>query len=194
MKCGVQLRQLAIATDAFSVDHNGFLPASRQGQPNSWVQSPWTEVKSIEDGSIYSYTNGDVEAYQCPSFMWFYKNDVPEKAALTYSMNEYIGNSWHGVSVMRKESVKSASDFLVLTDENWFVVPGESTHAINNGALGVGRYDDPGNLIDAIGSFHGKTHAMYEGGGLSNVAFLDEHVSLHRIEETKELATPPEAR
>lgn len=194
-KCGVQLRQLAIAADAFSVNNNGELPRSRQGSSQSWVQSPWTDENSIKNGSLFRYTDGNVQAYQCPTFMRLYNPGVSGVAAFTYSMNEYIGNSWQGFpGVLKLENTKNPSELLLLTDENWFVVPGESVVPINNGALGVGRYHDPGSLVDAIASFHGDNQHMFEGGGLSNVAFLDQHVSLHRIGETKELATPKGAR
>lgn len=190
-KCGVQLRQLAIAVDSFSVDRNGDLPGARQGQADSWVQSPWTNVNSIKNGSLFNYTDGNVQAYQCPTFMRLYNPAVSGTAAFTYSMNEYIGSTWQNFpGVHRFEKIRNPSELMVLTDENWFVVPGESVVPINNGALGVGRYHDPGHLVDAIGSFHGDNQNMFEGGGLSNVAFFDQHVSLHRIGETKELATP----
>jgi len=144
--CGANQRQLHVAVTNYEQDNDGWLPASRQGTHN-WVGGNWRNRNSVINGRLYPYVNENESIYLCPTFLGIYRS-VPGlenvEAHFTYSMSEYVGNSWQGqAGIKRFNQILNTTGFLAFTDENPFTVPGFSNHTINNGALGVGAFNNP---------------------------------------------------
>lgn len=187
--CKSNLTIIYQATNQYSIIHQGRLPASR-----AWVGGDWKNINSVRGGTLYSYMGGNEGAYICPVFVstprsiWA-SGHVNGVAAFTYSLNEYMGNDWGGHKYMKIQQADEPEKLCMFTDENPWTIPGLSTYTINNGAMGVGRYNDAGHHIDAIGSYHEPPGNDYKAGS-SNVMFADGHVGLVHVSQSKEVVTP----
>jgi len=199
VRCAAKLKQIHQAMVAWAWDHNKKLPSSRQGKSDSWVGWGWNDQsKNIikpNQGYLWDYMNNDADAYLCPAFVELYKNSSNgsygpnNEPAFTYSMNEYVGNGWKGKPPLNYlETVPNPDSLHMVGDENFWKVPGLSNYIINNGAMGVGTYGN-NNLVDCLGSFH-QPPAGDINDGFSNVAFVDGHVVLVHVAESKEVVTP----
>lgn len=194
--CKSHLSSLYSAVQTYAVSHVKKVPAGRQGD-GAWVQSPWYNIDSVRNGVLYDYMGGNEKAYLCPKFLDVYKTWNPanrnREAAFSYSLNEYMGRSWNGRrGIQTLDGALRPAELCLMADENAWVVSRPvqySKASINNGALGVGWINDPGHIVDAIGSFHDAPNGDYNDGS-SNVLFVDGHVDLEHISRTKEVATP----
>jgi len=194
VQCAVKLKQIHQAMVTWALDHGKKFPASRQGKPDSWVGWGWNDQSKgkVTNYALWDYMNNDFEAYLCPTFVGIYQEQYggDMEPAFTYSMNEYVGNGWLGKPPLNYiETIPNPDTLHLVGDENFWKIPGLSNWIINNGAMGVGRYDDPNHHIDCLGAFHNPP-AGDLNDGFSNVAFVDGHVALHHVSETKELVTP----
>jgi len=194
VQCAVKLKQIHQGMVAWALDHNRKFPASRQGSPDSWVGWGWNDQtrKMVTEYVLWDYMNNDFEAYKCPTFVDLYHERYGGnmEPAFTYSMNEYVGNGWLGKPPLNFiETIPNPDTLHLVGDENFWKIPGLSTFLINNGAQGIGRYNDPNHHIDCLGSFHNAPSGNINDG-FSNVCFVDGHVALHHVTETKELVTP----
>ena len=194
--CANNLRIIYQATVIYAAANARYFPPARQGDTNDpgWVQTPWHDINAVRNGVLYSYMGGNEKAYVCPVFESVFKFRNPGHAnktpAFTYSLSEYTGRSWQGKAGIRTFSgeVKTA-EFGLYSDENAWIVTGQSAHEINNGAMGVGAYGNVASIVDAIGSFHQPIDDNLDNG-YANVVFVDGHVNLHHITESKEVMTP----
>jgi len=194
--CKSHLAAIYSATQTYALENRKRAPSGRQGSWG-WVQSPWYNIDSVRNGVLYDYMGQNEKAYLCPKFLDVYKKWNPSNnnltAAFSYSLNEYMGNSWQGrPGIKTINGATRPAELCMYTDENAWVVrtPVEhSRHAINNGAMGVGWIHDPGSIVDGIGSFHDAPNGNLNDGS-SNVLFVDGHVNLEHISRTKIVCTP----
>jgi prepilin-type N-terminal cleavage/methylation domain-containing protein/prepilin-type processing-associated H-X9-DG protein len=200
--CAAHERQLLTAITYYANENEDTLPAARQGPTYAWVQSPWNNQASVTNGILFTYVSQDYKAYICPTFEMIYKGtpgNANSQVAFTYSMSEYVGNSWQSFDgLYRVVRIKNPSGMLAFTDEDpWSPVFVDGVQyqnvGINNGALGVGSYNNPGSIVDGIGTYHFAPPDDLNLG-LANVTFFDGHTALHHVSESKELATPLDAR
>ncbi len=196
VQCATKLKQIHQAMVAWGWEHDKKFPRSRQGGWDSWVGWGWDQPLTIiqpTQGNLWSYMNEESDAYWCPTFVPIsqkIKNNRNFMPAFSYSMNEYVGNGWLGKPALNYiESIANPDGLHLVGDENPYKVPGLSNYTINNGAQGVGRYNDPNHHIDCLGSFH-KPPGGDINNGLCNVAFVDGHVVLVPATESKEVCTP----
>jgi len=194
-QCEANLANIYTATFQYTLSNGGYIPPSRgEGSTPGWVGGDWTNINSVRGGSLYSYMGKNEAAYVCPEFVEQKRNwnagFANSKAAFTYSLNEYGGNSWGGQNGVRTMRRAEQPDQLQLySDENPWTVPGYSNYTINNGAMGVGTYGAAGSIVDCIGSYH-EVPARDFLNGSSNVLFFDGHVALVHVSLTKEVVTP----
>jgi len=194
VQCAVKLKQIHQAMTIWALDHKKKYPASRQGSADSWVGWGWDDQSKskVTDYALWNYMNNDFDAYICPTFLDIYQEvyGADRQPSFTYSMNEYIGNGWLGKAPLNyMETIPNPDSLHMLGDENFWKIPSLSNYIINNGAMGVGRYNDPNHHIDCLGAFH-NTPGGDISNGYSNICFVDGHVSLHHVSESKELVTP----
>lgn len=195
--CKAQQRQIHLGVTAYANDNHGVLPSAR-----AWVIYGWWDINNVINGQLWPYMNNDRDAYTCPTFLQIYRQ-VPGNenidAAYNYSINEYIlqePESWQGHRIHRELELSSPSKVLLNTEENpWVptVIDGKTWAAfpINNGAFGVGAWGNDNSVVDGIATYHLSRNPL---AGWGNVTFFDGHTNLHRIFESKELATPDEFR
>lgn len=192
--CASNLSQIYKATISYSTYNRTLLPGAR-----AWVGGSWWDVNGPSNGTLYADMGKNNQAYICPVFPqtkpWWTTSyggqDYTTKTTVgfTYSLNEYAGNGWQGQYGVRITSVEEPDQLYLYGDENPWMVPGYSNHPINNGAMGVGKYELPSDIVDAIGSFHYPSNGNLNDG-FSNVLFFDGHVGLVHITKTKEVVTP----
>ncbi len=188
--CKSKIKQLYTACEGYAADHSGLIPSSR-----NWVIWGWDDINNVIDNKLWEYVDENKDAYVCPTFRQIYREwpgNENKEVAYSYSMNEYFGytHTWHGFHYVRFEEIRNPSGLLFMTDENAWINPLYATHAINNGALGLGRHNDPGNKIDGIGSFHDPQGPDPYMDGKSNVVFADGHADLVPPDQDKEVGTP----
>lgn len=197
--CASNLSQIYKATVSYATYNRNLLPAARRTaatgtdpEIKAWVNGNWTDINAVLNGTLYDDMGKNKEAYICPVFLqtrsrW---NSNPTTVAFSYSLNEYSGNSWKGKNGVR--SIKRAEEpdkLFLFGDENAWIVQGYSTYTINNGAMGVGQYQLPSDIVDCIGSFHYPPNGNLDDGS-GNVLFFDGHVGLTHVSQTKEVVTP----
>lgn len=186
--CQSNLKSINGATIQFATDNARMFPAGR-----NWVTGSWTSVNGVKSGTLYKYMGENEAAYVCPEFLdsrswWEYnQNGV---VGWTYSLNEYFGESWQGKNGVRTMTgVQQPSEVLMYSDENAWKIPGLSNYTINNGAMGIGQLGNPGSIVDSIGSYHEPLNGDRKDG-YSNVLYVDGHVDLVHVSETKLVVTP----
>lgn len=192
--CAANLSLIYTSTVSYTTSNRNLLPSAL-----SWVSGKWWDINAVRNGTLYAEMGKNEGAYICPVFpqtkSWWttnYNGDnytTKSTIAFTYSLNEYAGNSWKGQNGVRSINRAEEPDKLFLFgDENAWTIPAYSTHPINNGAMGVGKYG-PTENVDSIGSFHYPLGGDLNNG-FSNVMFFDGHVGLVHISQTKEVVTP----
>ena len=200
VKCAAKLKQIHQAMTVWAWEHGKKFPSSRQGKWDSWVGWGWNDQsKNIikpNQGHLWSYMNKNSDAYLCPTFVGLYKASTDlrygrnKEPAFTYSMNEYVGNGWMGKPPLNYvETIPNPDKLHLLGDENFWKIPGLSRYIINNGAQGVGRWGSANSIVDSLGAFH-QTPGGDINDGFSNVAFVDGHVTLVHVSQSKEIVTP----
>lgn len=198
-KCAANLKLIYASTVSYSISNVSYLPGSR-----SWVGNSWRSMDTVRNGTLYSYMGKNEAAYVCPEFVatprsiWHpnyggvdYR--TVNTIAFTYSLNEYAGNDWAGTFLRTIKRAKKPEALYMYGDENPWVIPGLSTHPINNGAMGIGGYGPAGSIVDCIGSFHKVVNNNYLDG-YANVVFFDGHVDLVHVSQSKEVVTPQERK
>ncbi len=193
--CAANLGNIYTSTVYYTIDNRGYVPPSRgEGGKAPWVGNDWTNINSVRNGSLYTYMGRNESAYICPVFIetprsWWTVGQTA-KPAFTYSLNEYAGNVWQGKPGLRTiKAAEQPEKLHMYGDENPWLVPGYSNHAINNGAMGIGAYGAAGGIVDCLGSYHNPPGGNLHDG-FSNVAFYNGAVRLVHVSETKEVVTP----
>ena len=189
------IREVHTAAMAYTFDH-GTLPSSWDWvRHNGYYPNSWNQYDAVKYGTLYSYLQDDATRI-CPVFKSVYKQfagNENKEVVCSYMMNAYIGDrAWGGQpNIQTVHGISNPAEFLLFCEENAWIAAPYARFPINNGAMGVGSWN--GGAIDAIGSFHDPPNGNLNEGS-SNVAFLDGHVALHHISESKELATPLQFR
>ena len=199
VQCASKLKQIHQAMVAWAWEHDKKFPRSRQGGWDSWVGWGWDRGLNMirpPTRNLWSYMNEESEAYWCPTFLPIarsIKRNPEFMPAFSYSMNEYVGNGWHGRPPLNYvESIPNPDGLHLVGDENPYKVPGISKYTINNGAQGVGKWGSSGGwsyIVDSLGSFH-KPPGGDINNGFSNVAFVDGHVTLVHVSLSIKTCTP----
>lgn len=188
--CKSNLNHIYSATLLYTQDSRNYLPASR-----AWVGGDWSNINSVRNGTLYKYMGGNESAYKCPVFVSSPRNwwttsyggqnyQTKTTIAFTYSLNEWVGNDWGGNILRTLRRIEEPDKLGLYTDENPWMIPGYSTHPINNGAMGVGGWGPAGGDVDCIGSYHYPPNGNL-WDGKSNVLYVDGHVDLQHVSQTK---------
>lgn len=184
IKCGNQLRQIALATIAYCGANKDVLPDGGEyaQQPHDWVywMTPGTDpagvYDKIEDSMIVPYlgTGTNRQPFICPS------DDVEVRAStsggrppirISYSMNAYISSD----SRARNLGLRKLVQVVNPTEKIWFMDEHQLTI---NDALFVPRANGISD-VDQISDRHERKRDNIKAGeGYGNVAYVDGHVEL----------------
>lgn len=177
IKCGNQLRQIALATIAYCGANKDALPQGGEytQSPHDWVywMEPGSDPKygNIEDSMIVPYlgTGTSRAPFICPSDQVDERNSNAggrPPIRISYSMNAHISSNSRAINLGLRKRVQ-----VVYPHEKiWFI--DEDNRTIND-ALFVAQVG-----IDQISDRHEKPRADRQAGeGFGNVAFVDGHVA-----------------
>ena len=204
--CRANIAAIAKAMVAYE-GANGKFPNSQYwvdksaGRHYGGVWAEWAFEDNVSRGTLYPYV-GSPEPYLCPTFARVFQKSprhahIP-KAYVSYAMNEFFNpanpdgkGSWqhnncyafHGL----RTQVIYPSRMGMIGEENTIVPTKWANHALNNLALGVGRW--PNGKIDSLATFH-NAPAGDLTAGVSNVAFFDLHVESRHPRDSLEVMTP----
>ena len=203
IQCKNNLKQFMIAESAYIIDFNGMLSA-----PEKWVDSYGTgknanptDIKELEDGTLYNYMGENVEAYLCVVGRDFFAPMHETNGGTlvrSYSKNSVAGDnkfinpgsshsSRHKALEKRERkkigSVQTPSAMMAFAEENADVKNLQPPNYTGPKIIGDRAYYNDGILFavapgsppaDSIASFHipGSNPAT----GTSNVSFVDGHV------------------
>lgn len=199
LQCQSNLRQLAAAGIAYTVDNNDEFTASTDWV-DSYGQSPRslytgggfktpdpTDIDEIKGGTMHQYVSSSVDAYICPvgiNILQPPAASAGSELVRTYSQNRFAGGKFNtpdnGFDFARVTlgAVQKSSHFALYTEENDFVIPGYGGAPYNDGALFVLPND---TNLDSMASFHNADGDLTNG--VANVAFADGHVSVRRYND-----------
>ncbi len=196
--CASNLRQLHVAWIGYAQSNFGALSTESRwvGQAGGYLA--WTVQDNIESGQLFTHAGEQHDVYLCPTFERVYachEAFVQYTPACGYSINTIFTNRdlFGRPRIERLHQVRFPGELMVFSDENTWCVPAYSSHGLNDNAIVMGNYDNPTHLVDAIGSFHASPGGDLNDGK-SNVVFVEGHVALHHISETKELTWPRNLR
>ena len=168
-------------------------------------QCRWHDAGVEPDGPLWPYLKAK-GVHHCPSFAAIAKTrganhpghvaSIPIKPTFTYSMNGHLsaGDSHEDLSgrlgqMIRLNQVKHPSRTLFFTEENIWIIqtPRDaidlSRFALNNMHFGTQPYGQG----DCIATFH-KANDSKRNTGVSNVLFIDGHVSEEKAYDQQDLA------
>jgi prepilin-type N-terminal cleavage/methylation domain-containing protein/prepilin-type processing-associated H-X9-DG protein len=172
--CLNHLRQLALASQMYSGDNNGFLVQNlpQPGSTNSWVSSATkligaTNPAAIQSGLLFRYL-GDARLYRCPAE----KNPV----VLSYSMNSWMGSRLMETQFSQRgyrTFVKDAELSVAPAPAGLWVLADEHASTLDDGWFLV-RMDD----YQPFASFPGMRHQKSFG-----LNFADGHVAMFKLRD-----------
>jgi len=183
--CMSNQRQLVLAEAAFTGDHDGVFPRAHGNTnaagvyENGWVEgSAWGQSArdGIRAGTLYEYMSDQDQAYLCPvglDRLTKISSERGEPLLRNYSQNWNVGPRWiFGGDEETMDSIEIPRDFVILSEENDFTVPGFSRTPLNDGYLLSSSVDGP----DAIGSFHNVSKSSDLSSGVGFAGLADGHV------------------
>jgi len=167
-------------------------------------QCRWHDAGVPPDGPLWPYLKAK-GVHHCPSFAAIAKTrganhplhvtslNIPIKPTFTYSMNGRLSAGGDGITqdfgMIRLSQVKHPSRVLFFTEENIWIIqtPKDaidlSQKALNDMYFGTQPYGQG----DCIATFH-KANDSKLNTGVSNVLFIDGHVSEEKAYDQQDLA------
>lgn len=195
ISCTNHLKQMTLAWELYSADHEGVLVlAGIGGLVDSWTggdwltlndpESPsnWDRQQFTESGLLWAYTGESHRIWRCPSDRSFGVTPRGERVARnrSFSMNSFVGQSGVPRDDPRWRSTQNGSRRFFLRDGDFasagaaqiFLFTDERAESINDGGFVTGQtYRGNPVISDFPGVYHNNS---------GNFSFADGHVENRR--------------
>ena len=179
IQCKSNMRQLQLATTAFTIENDGILPQpehdSALGTPEEQGAALWfNALDSYLNQQARQYSQADADERNYEAFkqdpVWLDLTEAQRRLSRTIKMNAYLGEPGAGVKFVRLDQIRDTAQTVIYADGRGFDTPSVTTgntdvdeFAATEALVGL-RHDDGANIVFADGHVDSVTQAIRETG------------------------------
>lgn len=198
LQCASNVRSIGISAMMYAGEHGNEFPDANFWGSGSPAWGDWYTPSSFKKGTLFPYLNENSSTLLCPIFMRTYKDADPNLVTITpvitYTMNHFFAfagwncNGAQTVYTVHKAHMTDPSTLGLFGEEN-VIKTAYNNYTLNDLRLGVGAYNNKGNIIDGLASYHHPINGDL-ANGYGNVCYADGHVEMSHHSQAKEIFTP----